>query len=496
MAMAELQTSTKCFYDKLSDGSNQIRLLTLSPSRERSSPIVCFTKIHPRSPQDTFFCRYEALSYAWGDAADVSLNPIVFNGQSRYISSNLEAALRVLRYQHSPRILWVDALCINQTDLVEKNVQVGQMHSIYAFASRVVVWLGPGSEDSDLAMSFLSRASTISDFEHLDQGIWDALENLCSRAWFSRVWVLQEFKNGRDPIFLCGNASFAWNPLQSVFDSLWETNDQLDLKKLKFLGEVGKLVGMSRTRKSYTGYPENKQQRMKDFVSLLKRHSGYQATEAHDKIYALIGLESNMWFITMADGLRIRYEQPVVEVYTEWTEFLITKMGSLELLYAARRVPYTCDIPSWVPDWRLTCYAVPLTLDIFQDIFRYTGPRPKKKDLTPHFEYQGQRILSIKGFTIMTFGDHYHFSQADPTYLSSKLCSRGLKDLLLAYLAKGCKMKNKTGTLYCSLGNRLDLLIKWQWNTLQLKGFAKVGSNSMAHTVSRDSFLRTQKWAT
>jgi hypothetical protein len=92
---------------------------------------------------------YEALSYCWGDSDVVS--PIRFtqhvDSHDSYFlngTTNLCAALLRLRRPDAPRILWVDAICINQQDNMEKTRQLALMGHIYKQAARVVVWLGPG----------------------------------------------------------------------------------------------------------------------------------------------------------------------------------------------------------------------------------------------------------------------------------------------------------------------------------------------------------------
>lgn len=83
---------------------------------------------------------YEALSYTWGDGDAV---PITINGrQGLTVTSNLAAALRRFRLQYKSRMLWVDALCINQADLAERAGQVRLMGDIFSSATGVLVWLG------------------------------------------------------------------------------------------------------------------------------------------------------------------------------------------------------------------------------------------------------------------------------------------------------------------------------------------------------------------
>lgn len=139
-------------YEPLDTTSNQIRLLELLPSENPS----IFTW-GGYLPNDRIVCRlmvknlddspsYEALSYTWGNA-DYTKS-IRLEGHSVLIRTNLADALMSLRHPTQSRILWTDALCINQQDVRERNHQVGQMGKIYSQAAEVLVWLGDGDRMS------------------------------------------------------------------------------------------------------------------------------------------------------------------------------------------------------------------------------------------------------------------------------------------------------------------------------------------------------------
>lgn len=100
--------------------------------------------------------KYEALSYTWDTESVTSHNtvPISLNGYSFAVTANLESALRHLRHDVSSRTFWIDAICIDQGNNAEKEQQVRVMHQIYDRAQHVIVWLGPESANSDLAMTF------------------------------------------------------------------------------------------------------------------------------------------------------------------------------------------------------------------------------------------------------------------------------------------------------------------------------------------------------
>ena len=82
---------------------------------------------------------YEALSYVWGDGSEKT--PIQINGSTLEVGTNLRLALFNLREPNKPRTLWIDAICINQDDISERNQQVTIMGDIYSRARRTVVWL-------------------------------------------------------------------------------------------------------------------------------------------------------------------------------------------------------------------------------------------------------------------------------------------------------------------------------------------------------------------
>lgn len=72
------------------------------------------------------------------------------------VTVNLYEALLALREQHLPRALWVDAICINQRDDLEKQEQMRFMADIYGKANRVVVWLGTGENGGEEALEAIS----------------------------------------------------------------------------------------------------------------------------------------------------------------------------------------------------------------------------------------------------------------------------------------------------------------------------------------------------
>ncbi|KAH8588325.1 heterokaryon incompatibility protein-domain-containing protein [Bisporella sp. PMI_857] len=129
----------------LSLDKDEIRVLRLHPATNWDDQIECslitLSLSDPERPQ------YQALSYVWGDP-QITL-PIKVNGLHFEGTKNLIDALRALRFQGQERIIWIDAICINQKDIQERNQQVKKMADIYRNSSATVAWLGSSAKESD-----------------------------------------------------------------------------------------------------------------------------------------------------------------------------------------------------------------------------------------------------------------------------------------------------------------------------------------------------------
>jgi hypothetical protein len=164
--------------------------------------------------------RYEAISYAWG--APIKSRTICLDGASIAITESLYEGLQYLRYVHRSRLLWTDAVCINQEDIAELGAQVNQMADIYGVARGVLVWLGGPQIHDTLAYATVKGCSAVQDSDgHVRQNAlrwWltefrhgpsnhqlilspgedpvvtglSALVQWTQLPWFRRLWVIQE----------------------------------------------------------------------------------------------------------------------------------------------------------------------------------------------------------------------------------------------------------------------------------------------------------------
>ena len=192
---------------------NHIRLLHIGAGFG-DTPICCnlvVKSLHASPP-------YEALSYTWG-SLDLD-STIICNGVPLLITRHLYEALQYLRKPEHDRIMWIDAVCIDQKNLRERAEQVGLMKDIYAKAFHVVIWLGRETTEDKTAFSVLDRFKTLFETRgygdlgpdcFVDAGLpdtndpdWEPLVKLFQRPWFQRIWVVQEATVSRH--------HFGWEP--------------------------------------------------------------------------------------------------------------------------------------------------------------------------------------------------------------------------------------------------------------------------------------------
>jgi hypothetical protein len=161
---------------------------------------------------------YEALSWCWGrNVSDYGIS--IEKGDENYkmsVRKDLALALKYLRHREKPRILWIDAICIDQANSIERNQQVQMMSRIYTRAENVCIWLGEQDDESEVAFKFIKEEIThLKDFDSISSdkdysNKWQALMVLMQREWFSRRWVVQELSLANKADIWCGPDTMPW----------------------------------------------------------------------------------------------------------------------------------------------------------------------------------------------------------------------------------------------------------------------------------------------
>lgn len=205
----------RLIYSPLLDG--QIRLLYVHPGKPEdiiTTSLVAVNLLH--APP------FEALSYVWGNYQE--RGTLSINGHAVEIHAELFNAIHTLRAPNSSRLIWADAICIDQTNNVEKAHQVRIMGHIYGAAENVAVYLGKPSEKSEEGMRYLKfftdSNNLLEDPPWLYSGLPEVEDNLAdilARPWFERIWTVQEATLARHTTLVCGEHRVSWpSDLQTI----------------------------------------------------------------------------------------------------------------------------------------------------------------------------------------------------------------------------------------------------------------------------------------
>ncbi|KAI1880775.1 hypothetical protein JX265_001015 [Neoarthrinium moseri] len=291
---------------------------------------------------------YEALSYTWAsENGDDRRCSQLFLGEwwdLLMITKNCDDALRTIRHDHerlhrfdedrsteTVNLIWVDAVCINQSNMQERTHQVAMMRDIFAGASHVNVYLGKTQGVSPHAAFLLSTIGTSKILETLrDQSLPDhealkaAFCNLVDRRYFTRIWVVQEVLAARQLRVYCGESTFD-------FKVFWK--DMIETIS-------------SNSNPKWTSWASRPlPHAAEDPFELLIDTSSCSSSDRRDRIFALLGLYQR----SVEDGLEPIYTLSVRDIYTGVAAYFLTQRSSIDVLSIAEGISDT--LPSWVPDW-------------------------------------------------------------------------------------------------------------------------------------------------
>ncbi|KAK0623976.1 heterokaryon incompatibility protein-domain-containing protein, partial [Immersiella caudata] len=327
---------------------------------------------------------FSALSYVWGESTPtLPKHPfIVLNGRLRSVTPNLAAALA--RFAEAGEFddsgcldgrhkLWVDALCINQDDPVERAAEVRRMRDIYGLAWSVVAWLGEPSFGSARAMQLLRtlgglarsgrdgtavEAALRADASFLGcGGAWLALHELMNRPYWSRLWIVQEMIMGASATWLrCGDEWVDWRTfcdgVAFLEEHLWLVKDDLFFAEKRAMGDGSARAWQVRGLHlvyldlSMLGRREEEGGEYPSFGRLLDIANSADCKDSTDKAYALVGLMPPQ----VAKKLEPDYTIPVSDAYAVVARTFIEVYDNLEPLREGN--PWgPAATPTWAADW-------------------------------------------------------------------------------------------------------------------------------------------------
>jgi hypothetical protein len=313
---------------------------------------------------------FDALSYTWGDLSHTF--PLKCNTAELQIHENLKTALPYLARRHSSLPLWIDAICINQSDDTEKFVQISMMHSIYRQATQVWVWLGCDPEYGAEAISLLPKVAAVGKevvsqawkYEQpspLDKGLpafsspqWAAVTKIINNKWLSRLWIVQEAALARRIRVLYGDAEIGWDVLDAAVQHGPRLRNYLrDANGFKPhpLTDGTEVVFDIR---QFTQRIENPQEVPFALMRLLalttRNHYCY---DARDRVYGVLGFFSRQDLQSVGISGNLEVE----ELYTRLTRFVFANVSPetnnwwvlFNLAWCSEKK--RPGLPSWCPDY-------------------------------------------------------------------------------------------------------------------------------------------------
>jgi len=353
----------------------QIRLLHLS-QRSESAGVVYRFSTHAIESLPS----YTALSYTWGDPAPVAKLHLS-SGRYLNVAQNLADFLSTVldlrtNTNKAMDMFWIDALCIDQANVDERNSQVKLMSMIYRGATDVLVWLGPESEDSRLAAAFISTLTAVlssldaaakgsvlllqeqSGIPPADDPRWMALLRLICRPWFERIWVQQEIILASSVLMACGHAWISWHDLASLVKDIYD--NQLYILLVKQTDEMGNHQlfkdRITILHHMHSATRAGDEARVMTVLEHLVDLTICAATNPRDKIYGLLGISKPISAGVAREGLPVlsidvNYRCMVDELYTDFARTALVGDCSNALLPCAAPSRSSRALPSWVPDW-------------------------------------------------------------------------------------------------------------------------------------------------
>lgn len=384
-------------YEPIDAEGGEIRTLTLLPGAPTDPVRITIepTRLFDNSWEAPAF---EALSYVWGKPSTEGQATVAVASRNGAdpdttiaITSNLATCLPYLRYRRRPRVLWIDTICINQSDLVEKGYCVKRMAELYNHAARVLIWLGTEADSSTEALRtlrwlgsqvivnwkqrsmMLASSATQDDLDELILRELPIFLLLLERPWFERLWVQQEAKLARHAQVLCGGKSIDWQVFRNALFCLWHLSQRKSLP-----GDVVERMNRFYILIEKTSFLLNE---------LIFHGKARKCTNPRDRVYALLGLLGGR---ERKLNIEPDYTKTPSQVYQDVVAQYLKNLRRLDPIACCEPADNGTGVPTWVPDWDKSRKSTPFHLKRHPPTFAAQAT------------IQDQRMLCAKGVQVTT----------------------------------------------------------------------------------------------
>ena len=344
-------------------GPRDIRVLDIEPAEDFDETIRCSLRVISLDSNEN---SYKTLSYAWQSFENCK--SIYCDGKSLTITSDLELALKRIREKMNSEstivsTIWIDAICINQEDKVEKGHQVAMMGDIYAKSRRLIAWLGEANteEIKNVRKAVQNpKAETSAEVLHA----------VTERPWFKRGWIIQEvFKSPRERRHaLLGNYQLR---LDTLILSYHAATGDWDAAPV-FRGFRDNML----FKHASSPRPQGPGEALPCLLVNLVIFRDAKFSQAHDRIFALLSISSDRETIT------VDYEKDLRSLYLNVATSRVRLPSRLPVLMMLalilrNRGSVDLGLPTWVPDWRATNDLSQYESDELRNLFRslFNAPR-------------------------------------------------------------------------------------------------------------------------
>lgn len=257
--------------------------------------------------------------------------------------------------------IWIDAVCIDQSNDAEKSVQIPLMSEVYKQAQQVQVWLGDCTKaegNAFLAINPMSRIlNTNPRLIHNDDDLaslglppsssptWRAISKILARPWFTRLWVMQEVALARRVVILCGTGTILWEILNRFLKASARHTLFVNIFLPTAYDGWSAFMVLHSIRVSSQSVAHGLSYKV-DMGHLIDELRTRDITNPADRVYGVLGLIHR----DIRQALTIDTTSPPFMVFTKFTQCLIERYSTLVLNHTTS-LERIADLPSWCPNF-------------------------------------------------------------------------------------------------------------------------------------------------